>query len=179
MEMQQETIRETVGVFNDIHALNEAIAELEVTAFPRHDISILDEKHIQKQGMGISRAALEDDPDAPRTIHIRPEEKTIGGGVMVGGGLYAGVVTGMLISGIDAPMTTLMAMGLAGGVFGALLGGVVAWLLGHYYTGILQQQMRKGRLILWVRTPGQEEERLASDIMKKHGGQRVHVHEIH
>jgi hypothetical protein len=179
--MQQETIREAVGVFDDIQNLNEAVRELESTAFPRHDISVRDgaaDKN-EDEDRVVARLPEEDNPDAPRTILIRPEEKVIGGGVIAGGGFYAGAVTGMLIAGLDGQLGEILAMGLLGGIFGLALGGVVAWLLGHYYNDILRKQISEGRMILWVRTPGAEEETLACDIMKKHGGQRVHVHELH
>jgi membrane protein YqaA with SNARE-associated domain len=70
-------------------------------------------------------------------------------------------------------------LGILGGVFGLMLGAIVAWLLGTYYNAILMRQIREGHLILWVRTPGREEEQIACGIMKKHGGRRVHVHDIH
>ncbi|MBK7361733.1 MAG: hypothetical protein IPJ01_05375 [Micavibrio sp.] len=73
--MEQETINETVGVFDNIRGLNEAIAELEGTAFPRQDISILDERAARSAGIIMNAGALADDSDAPRTILIRPEER--------------------------------------------------------------------------------------------------------
>ncbi len=177
--MEQETINETVGVFDNIRGLNEAIAELEGTAFPRQDISILDERAARSAGIIMNAGALADDSDAPRTILIRPEEKVIGVGVIVGGGFYAGVVTGMMIAGVGAPMDAMLMMGAFGGLFGASLGALVAWLLGHYYNGLLRKQIKAGRMILWVRTPGAEEQMIATDIMQRHGGRRVHVHQVH
>lgn len=188
--MQQETTqnaaREAVGVFDNIHDLNEAVTELEVTAFPRHDISIRDgASHARHGNEDVVLARMtnmeseEDRADTPRTILIRPEEKVIGGSVITGGGVYAGVITGILIAGIEAPLSTIALTGLVGGAFGGVLGFVVAYLLGHYYNGILSKQIQEGRMFLWVRTPGSEEEKLACDIMKKHGGRRVHVHDVH
>ncbi|MCE7887967.1 MAG: hypothetical protein DYH13_10775 [Alphaproteobacteria bacterium PRO2] len=177
--MQDGSINETVGVFNDMRSLNEAIAELEGTAFPRQDISILDERAARSEGIVMDGQAMADDPEAPRTILIRPEEKAIGVGVIIGGGFYAGVVTGMFAAGIGAPMDTLLLMGLSGGLFGASLGALVAWLLGYYYNGLLLRQIKAGRMILWVRTPGEEEQMIATDIMRRHGGRRVHVHQVH
>lgn len=177
--MEHETINETVGVFDNMHSLNEAIAELEVTAFPRQDISILDERAARNEGIIMDGKAMADDPEAPRTILIRPEEKAIGVGVIIGGGFYAGVVTGMMTAGVGAPMDSMLMTGVFGGLFGASLGALVAWLLGHYYNGLLHKQIKAGRMILWVRTPGEEEQTIATDIMRRHGGRRVHVHQVH
>ncbi|MGB4106301.1 MAG: hypothetical protein WBK55_00725 [Alphaproteobacteria bacterium] len=174
--MQQETICETVGVFDDIESLNQAIAELEGTAFPRQDISVLDGAAMRKDGVAAGAIKPEDDPDSPRTILIRPEEKVIGGGVIVGGGLYAGVVTGVIVAGIGAPFEELASTGLFGGLFGAALGAVIAYLLGHYYNNVLREQIRKDQMVLWVRTPDKSQQDAASEIMRRHGGRRVHVH---
>jgi hypothetical protein len=101
--MEHEAINETVGVFDNMHSLNEAIAELEVTAFPRQDISILDERAARNEGIMMDGKAMADDPETPRTILIRTEEKAIGVGVIIGGGFYAGVVTGMMPPGSGRP----------------------------------------------------------------------------
>lgn len=175
----QPSISETVGVFDNIRSLNEAIAELEGTAFPRQDISILDERAARNAGIIMNANALADDSDTPRTILIRPEEKAIGVGVIVGGGFYAGVVTGMFAAGVGAPLGEMLLMGFFGGLFGAAVGTLVAWLLGYYYNGLLLRQIKAGRMILWVRTPGAEEQMIATDIMRRHGGRRVHVHQVH
>jgi hypothetical protein len=68
--MEHEAINETVGVFDNMHSLNEAIAELEVTAFPRQDISILDERAARNEGIMMDGKAMADDPETPRTILI-------------------------------------------------------------------------------------------------------------
>ncbi len=174
--MQQETIRETVAVFDDIESLNKAVMELESTAFPRQDISVIDGRAMHNDSVVKGAPKPEDNPDVPRTILIRPEEKAIGIGVIIGGGLYAGVVTGVLVTGISAPFDELVMAGLFGGGFGAALGALVAYLLGHYYNNVLREQIRKDQMVLWVRTPEIVQQQAASEIMRRHGGRRVHVH---
>jgi hypothetical protein len=171
--MQQETAREAVGVFDNIQNLNEAVAELETTAFPRHDISVL-----SGSGHRTKTIMLEDSPEAPRTILIRPEEEAVGVGVLVGGGMYAGAVTAILVAGNLALSVFLTALAM-GAVFGGILGAVVAWLLGRYYDGILHEQIKEGGAVLWVRAGDESKEQLACAIMSKHGGRRVHIHDIH
>lgn len=174
--MQQEIIgiKEAVGVFDTIDSLNQAVAELETTAFPRHDISVLGSA---ADNSSLKTRSLEDNPVAPRAILIRPEELTIGLGVIIGGGVYAGVVTAMLMN--PGPDTAgLMAMMLLGGILGGALGGVVAWLLGYYYQSLLQHKIMKGGMILWVRTQDRAKEKLAHKIMKRHGGRHIHTHTV-
>ena len=79
--LEQQTIREAVGVFDDPEKLNAAIAELEFTAFPRQDISVLGGSgNVEKQfgTPAVNPLLVEDNPDAPRVAPIRPEEKALG-----------------------------------------------------------------------------------------------------
>ena len=93
--------------------------------------------------------------------------------------MHPGVGKGMMTAGVGAPMDSMLMTGVFGGLFGASLGALVAWLLGHYYNGLLHKQIKAGRMTLWVRTPGEEEQTIATDIMRRHGGRRVHVHQVH
>lgn len=89
----------------------------------------------------------------------------------VGAVAAAGVV---LVSG-GALATALAGMALAGGG-GALVGGLLAKLVGDRHAEHLQEQLEHGGLLLWVRTWNQEDERRAVEILKRHSGADVHVH---
>jgi hypothetical protein len=178
--MERTTIREAVGIFDNIPALNAAVEELESTAFPRHDISVLGSRKDVEEEFGsapVNADYLKDNPAAPRAILVRPEEKVIGASAMIGGGIYAGAVTGALLAGPLSIASTL-AMIVPGAVFGGMLGAAAAWLLEGRYNKYLETQIKKGGLLLWVHTPNRASEKLAQDILHKHGGRRVHIHNI-
>ena len=164
-------IREAVGIFTDEKALAAAIAELENTAFPRHDISVL------PAGQPINARRAEDDPDAPRTILIRPEERTIASGVIVGGGAYAGAITAALLT-TGAGFAAYLFMIFFGMLAGASLGGLIVYALAVRFRQAWDITLSSGGTVLWVRTPGPDEERLACQIMRRHGAQDVHIHDI-
>ena len=167
-------IREAVGIFTDREELEAAVAELETTAFPRHDISVQhpDDPH--------SARAAEDDPDAERAILIRPEEKTIAAGVIVGGGAYAGAITAAFFAyGPDVGGGTFTAMMILGAVAGAALGGMIVHALAQQMRLSWDRALRRGGMVLWVRTPEPENERMALEIMNRHGARDVHVHTTH
>jgi hypothetical protein len=42
----------------------------------------------------------------------------------------------------------------------------------------LQEQLDRGGVLLWVRTPGEAEERKALDILTRYSAHDVHIHEI-
>lgn len=163
--------REAVGLFRDPDALAAAIAELENTAFPRHDISVL------PPGSAVDPRRAADDPGAPRTILIRPEERTIATGVIVGGGAYAGGVTAALMTA-GASFAAYVFMIFFGMLAGASLGGLIAYTIAARLRHDWGQNADNGGTVLWVHTPGPDEERLAVDIMRRHGARDVHIHDI-
>lgn len=44
----------------------------------------------------------------------------------------------------------------------------------HY----LQDQLDRGGLLLWVRTPDEEQERKAVKILKRHSADDIHLHDL-
>ncbi len=172
--------REAVGIFIDTQELDAAIAELEVTAFPRHDISVLgNEKQIQERfgKRRLTARKLEDHPGAPRTISIRPEEKTIGATVFVGVCAYICGTIFALSAGAQNALGLVSAI-TAGSLLGALIGLTIIIFIWRKLDLSSQSQMKKGGLVLWVRTPDAEREQLAMRIMKKHGARNIHVHTV-
>jgi len=179
--MAQVVTREAVGVFRDIAKLNAAVAELEKTEFPRQDISVLaGDKEIEEEfgTSAIRPEYLEDNPHAPRTILIRPEEKVIGTAFIIGGGVYAGAVTLTLLAGGFTDLAAGAMAALVGGIGGGIIGAMIAGGLNWYYQRSLRNLVDKGGLILWVRTPGKRRGMLARSIMKKYGGRHVHSHDV-
>jgi hypothetical protein len=172
--------REAVGIFTEQKKLDDAIAELEGTAFPRHDISVLgNEKQIQERfgTRRLSARKLEDHPGAPRTISIRPEEKTIGATVFVGVCAYICGTVFALSSKSDSALELITAI-TAGSLLGTLIGVTAIILIWRKLNLSAQFQIKKGGLVLWVRTPDAEREQIAMDIMKKHGARNVHIHTV-
>ena len=172
--------REAVGLFTDEHKLQDAVRELETTAFPRDSITVLGtQKEIEEKfGSGsVDPLIAEDDPDSPRQPPIRPEEKTIGTSALIGCATYIGAVSAALIA---TPVTipgTLAAVVLGGGG-GAALGTTLAKLLGHHFDKNIEHQVEKGGLLLWVRTPDPDLEYIACNILLRHGATHVKVHDI-
>lgn len=172
-------LREAVGVFAEQKNLDATVAELEGTAFPRHDISVLgnEKKTDDYYTVKASSDNLIDDPEAPRTISVRPEEKTIGTAALIGCCAY---ICGTFFVITSGSTSTLGIIGTitAGSFLGALIGVATSLLIWKKYNLLLRDRLEKGGLVLWVKTPDPEKERLAQQIMCKHGGRRVHVHEI-
>lgn len=179
--MSQVYVREAVGVFDNVEKLDAAIAELEVTAFPRHDISVLGNDNEIKAKLkdgSISLDWLEDYPETPRDISVRPEERTIGTTVLIGVCGYIGGCAAIIAAGPTASTMELLSVIGIGSLIGLGTGLFLAFLMWKKAKKSAQNQMKRGGFLLWVRTPGPDKEKIAQTIMQKHGGKHVHIHSI-
>lgn len=170
-------IREAVGVFDNADALDEAIAELETTAFSRETISVLGNQAAITEKFGASEIRpedAEDNPEAPRQVPVHREERAIGTGVAIGGGAYLGAMSALLAAGAAISIPAIIAAAAIGG--GGT--GVLRKVLGGRFDKHIEKQIEKGGLILWVQTQNEDQEEAACDILEKYGAKHVHVHEI-
>lgn len=173
--------REAVGVFDNPFEMDAAIAELENTAFPRDAISILaNTPDIKKQfGTSVVRPEdVEDDPDAPRTVPVHPEEKAMGIAALIGVTVYTAMTAGVVFFGQASTPFDWMAAIILGSVGGAAI-GIAVWLFTRHLRNRRAQQIQAGGIVMWVRTPDEDRENLARDILMKHGAHDVHIHQVH
>jgi hypothetical protein len=176
----KHSIREAVGLFNNMSDLQEAVKDLEIKGFPREWISVMGSRREIEQVFGMPAVPpeiAEDDPRTPRQSPTRPEEKAIGAGVLIGGSAYVGVAAAAMATGgisMAAMLPAVIIAGLGGGVIGVIL----TQLLGKYFDKNIEEQINKGGLLLWVRTPDATHERMASRILKAHGAKHVKMHDI-
>lgn len=175
-----ELYRECVGLFLTIEDLQEAVRDLEGTAFPRQDISVMGSRSELMEFFGsktVDPHAAMENPDTPRQSLPRPEEKTIGASAMVGVPAYVGAMAAALSVGAVA-FPAIIGAAVIGGLGGGSLGGILTKLMGDRDTRHFEEQIDRGGLLLWVRTPDRAREDAAVAIMRKHRALEVHVHEI-
>lgn len=179
---QTHADHEAVGLFADEEHLQDAIRELESTAFPRDAISVrsydprtdLEER---SSAVAIDSEQLEDDPSAPREAPVRTEEWMIGIGVAVGCTAYIGAVAAVAVLGPASLPATYAAI-LLGGAAGALLAGAVVSGFTNRHRRHIHDQVAHGGMVMWVRTPDKKREDLACDILTRHGATHVRVHDM-
>ncbi len=175
-----ETMRECVGLFLSADDLQEAIRELEGTSFPRQDISVMGARSDLMEVFGsktIDPHMAMDNPDTPRAAPARPEEKTIGASAMVGVPAYVGAMAAAISAGAVA-FPAILGAAVIGGMGGGALGGILAKLFGDRDVRHYEEQIDRGGLLLWVRTPDRDREEVAVSIMRKFHALEVHVHDI-
>lgn len=172
-------VREVCGVFSNVDDLQEAIRDLEGTAFPRQDISVMGARGELEEVFGARTVPPEfamDNADTPRQAPARPEEETIGKAALVGGGAYVGAMGLALAAGAIA--FPVAGAAIIGGLGGGVLGGILTKLLGDVETRHIHEQVERGGLLLWVQTPDENKEDVAMRIMSMHGARSVHAHTI-
>ena len=181
-ERKPETIREAVGIFGGATDLQDAIDELLSSGFHRAELSLLASEHTveQKLGRHYEKVSLLDDaPGVPRAAYVSPEAIGDAKGGLIGGLGYVGAVAaaGAVVASGGTLAAALGAAALAGGA-GGLIGSVLAKLVGDHHARHLQEHIERGGLLLWVRTWKPEDEARATEILTRHSGAQVHVHEL-
>ena len=178
---RKQTVREAVGVFDSADALQAAIDTLLSSGFHRSQLSLLaSEEEIQSQLGDQYRKVTElaDDPGIPRAAYVSREAIGDGQGAKIGALAYVGA--GILMGPIAAAGGTLAAIATAaalGGGAGGAFGTWLARLLGQHHAQRIEEHLRRGGLLLWVRTWDREDEETALYVLKRHSGRDVYLHD--
>ena len=180
MPIEQSEVREAVGVFDTVEALQGAIDELLSSGFDRADLSLLASVHAVEEKLGdksFRRVELEDNPAAPRTEYVSPDAIGTAEGGLISGLMYLGAVaTAGVIALSGGPLTAMVVGAAVAGGAGGLIGARLAEAVGHQRARYFQRQLSRGGLLLWVRTWNPDQEARAADVLKRHSGRDVHVH---
>lgn len=173
----EDAVKEVAGVFMSITDLQSAIRDLEGSAFPRHDISIMGSRGDLEEVFGSKTIEPEkalSHNSTPRQAPSRPEEQTIGIASVIGGSAYIGAMAVALAAGAAA-FPAILSAAVIGGLGGGTLGVILTRILGDRYERHIEEQIRKGGLLLWARTPDLYKQELARQIMVINNGYNVHV----
>jgi hypothetical protein len=156
----QDPVTEVIGRFGEREPFRVAVEALLAAGFERTDLSVLDSHD--------SLSAAEGRGEAWR--------RTLAG--LVGEVKYVEPITAagliLLASGaIGAAFAGIVAAGLGGMALYELLGEIRA----TPHTREFAKALENGAVLLWVRADTAERQRLATDILTRHGAAGVHVHQ--
>jgi hypothetical protein len=173
------TVREAVAVFEDVSELDAAVEELRKAGFARADISLLATEDAVQRKLGHRYEQveeLEDEPDAPRVIYKTPAALAESDDVLIGSLTYlpAVVAAGTVVASAGVVAAAVTGTALAG----ALIATVLTRWLGKHHAEHLQEQLDRGGLLLWVRTPDAAAEQRALAILTRHSAHDVHIHDL-
>lgn len=173
--------KEAVGVFSSTKDLQDCIRTLEGSAFPRQDISVMGQRSELDEIFSsetVDPYKVMDNPSMPRQAPARPEEQTIGASALIGGTAYVGAMAMALAAGAVALPATMVSAAAFGAAGGGAIGAVLTKILGDHYNHNIEDQIKEGGLLLWVRTPDEHKEMLAKVVMRQHHAKSVHIQKM-
>jgi hypothetical protein len=173
---------EAVAVFYDAHRFQDAIDGLLMNGFTLESLSVLANERTIEEKLGRSYKStteLEDSPDAPRSEYV--EEESIGelqGGIIAAATYLPAVIGVVVVTASGGTILGAIAAAAIAGGAGAGVGAFLASRIGKEHAKHLEEHIKHGGLLLWVRTPDREHEVMATDVLTRHGGQHVHLHKL-
>jgi len=181
--LEQTRTREVTGVFHSRKALIAAAEELLLSGFDRADIDLsasIDELERRLNYASIPPVDLADTPVAARRPFL-DQDDALGTTVVIGsvsGCTVAVAVAFLLVMKDMAPLS----VGVISVLSGFVVGGAAAFLVNRRFRRErargLEALSEAYGLLIWVRVRSPEKERQAEEILLRHGGEGVHVHEI-
>jgi hypothetical protein len=176
---QVAKVREAVAVFDDVSSLEAAVEDLREAGFADDAISLLAGQDAVEKKLGrmYQRVEeLEDDPRAPRTAFVSERnlgerENRVLGSLTV---LPTVIAAGTVVASAGALAAAIVGTAVAG----AAIGTVLTHWMDRRHAERLQEQLDRGGVLLWVRTPSEAEERKAMDVLTRYSAHDIHIHEI-
>jgi len=180
--MARDQVREAVGLFHDEKHLQLAADELLLNGFDHSDLSLLAAHRAVENRLGhmYERVAeLEDEPAVAFQAYTDTDSRVEAKGALLGGLIYVGAVAAAgLVVASGGTMAALLVGAAAGGGAGGLVGGFLARFIERHHAHYLQEHLDRGGLLLWVHIPNEEKEALAGEILRRHGAEDVHMHNL-
>jgi hypothetical protein len=175
--------REVTGVFHSRKKLDAAAQDLLVSGIDRADIDVsasLDELQRRLNYKSIPPADIADHPAAARQPFVGKDD--VVNTDAVAGSIAGCVVAVALALYLVSRGATPLAVGFFSVLSGLVVGGAAVLLvrrrLRREQTLGLDKLSEAHGLLIWVRVRSPEKEAEAQEILMRHSGEAVHVHEI-
>lgn len=171
--------REAVAVLDDVTSLEKTVDDLREAGFAEDDISLLAGHATVEDKLGhmYKRVEeMEDEPSAPRTAFVSSKDFGRREGLVIASLTY---VPTLIAAGTVVASAGAVAAALAGvAVAGASIGTLLTHWMDKRHAEWLQEQLDRGGILLWVRTPDTAAERKALEVLTRYSAHDVHVHGV-
>ncbi|HMR34278.1 MAG TPA: hypothetical protein PKA13_24705 [Geminicoccaceae bacterium] len=171
--------REAVAVLDDVASLEKTVDDLLAAGFAEDDISLLAGHATVESKLGrMYRRVeeMEDDPKAPRTAFVSSKDFSRREGMVIASLTY---VPTLIAAGTVVASAGAVAAAIAGV---AVAGASIATLLTHWmdkrHAEWLEEQLDRGGILVWVRTPDTAAERKALEVLGRYSAHDIHVHGV-
>ena len=158
-DVGESAVPEVVGRFADREPFKSAVEELRAAGFEHSDLSVLD----TKASLSASESAKE--AWAETLSSLIGEVKYLGPLTAAGLIMIASGPVGLAVSG-------LVAAGITGYALRELLDDIKA----TPHTEEFARALEHGAVLLWVRAATAERQRIAREVLTRHGAADVHLH---
>jgi hypothetical protein len=181
--VERTRTREVTGVFHSRKALIAAAEELLLSGIDRADLDVsasFDELERRLNYASIPAADLADIPTAARRPFLGNDDELVTKAVAgsVAGSAAAVAVALLLVTEDINPLLVVIVAVLCGLVAGGAAILVVHRRLQRERVRGLEKLAEANGLLIWVRVRSPEKEAQAQEVLMRHGGEAVHVHEI-
>lgn len=164
--------REATAVFSAEDELRDVIDELKSAGFDHAEISVMPPPDVVERKTGKQLHATRDAqarPNVPRTVPLDAESLGTLQGALIGAPLYICAIAIMIIvASTGAGLGAIAGAGAIGGLIGGLAG---LWFAGWFrsrHARRINDQIRRGGLLLWVQIRDQQHEERAKEILARH-----------
>ena len=174
-------IREAVGIFFDSLHLHEAVDDLESAGFDFADLGLLAGQYTVRQKLGEFYNEINesvDRPEGPRLAFVADSSMGdtvhawFGSLFFIGTTVASGVASAAVLGG-----ALLAAVSGAAALVG-VTGGALALIIHESDAEYLEEQVDEGHLLLFVRTNDPEREKIALEILTKHGAFDARIYNV-
>ena len=181
--LETERVREVVGVVHDRQQLECLAERLTLAGFNRADIDLLASRDaiLQKlHTLYLDPVAAAEAPDMPRRALVTRDDATTTTALVFGTLISIGSLGAALpVLASGGAVAAAVAAAVAGGAGASALAKVIRdRILQKGEEVNIENDLRLGGLVVFVRVRSPEREAAALAIMRECGAQNVHVHEV-
>ncbi len=170
---------EVVGIFSSIEDLDQAVNELFIHGFDQSSLSVLANEELIRRQLKKNYKRIDelaDDANVPRSAFYAEENFSIAQGAILGILIFIGVITAaaMVIMKGSSIFFASMVVGTI-----IIISTLLATIVTKYHKKYLEQQLKKGGLLLWVRLRDKLLKNKVIWILKNNNARNVHLRYSH
>ena len=165
---------EVVGIFNSIDEMDQAVDELFLHGFDQSTLSVLANEPFNKAYKKVDELVNND--NTPRSAFYAEENFAIAKGAAIGGfSCIGGMIAVILVNIKGWPIShALLILGMA-----IILGILLAEIIGHHHKDYIDDQLKKGGLLLWIHLRDKLLKDKAMWVLRNNHARNVHLRYIH
>ncbi len=169
---------EVVGIFSSIDELNQAVDELFIHGFNQSSLSVLANEESVRQQLKTKYKKIDelaDNNNVRRSAFYAEENFSIAQGAILGILIFIGTTTATAMVVLKGHSLFLAFTVMGAAIIGSIL---LAKIIGKYHKKYLEQQLKKGGLLLWIELGDKLLKDKVIRMLKHNNARNVHLRYI-